>query len=164
MKSIAILFFGLVMAGQSTAVGKVDTTFDKKANFAALHTYSWASGRPAFLPEAHRAILAAFDAEMATLGFKKVDSGADVTIAYSTLTLTQVDPKDLDKLDKKTDPGPTKELGRLAVVMRSAQARNQLWTATTQEFLDSDRAKLDATIQAVAARLFATYPTRATRK
>src|SRR5215204_1585093 len=125
MKSIAIVMLGLVMAGQSAPAGKVDTTFDKKADFTALHTYSWASGRDAILPEGDRMIRAAYDAEMATLGFKRVDSGADVTISYYTLTLTQVNPKDLDKLDGKTTPGPTKELGRLAVVMRSAQTREQ---------------------------------------
>jgi hypothetical protein len=40
-------------------------------------------------------------------------------------------------------------------------ARQPLWSAATREYLDPDRAKLGATIQAVTARLFATYPGRA---
>lgn len=163
MNSFSMLLLGLMIAGQAAPAGKVDTTFDKKANFAALHTYSWASGKDAFLPEAHKAILSAFDTEMTALGLKKVDSGADVTISYYTLTTTQVDVKALDKMDNRdlSQRDATKELGKLVVVMRSAQSREQLWTATTNEFLDNDRAKLGATIQTVAARLFATYPTRA---
>ena len=166
MNSFAILLLGLMMVGQAAPAGRVDTTFDKKANFAALKTYSWASGRNAFLPEAHRMIIAACDTEMAALGFKKVDSGADVTISYYSTTLTQVDLKELDKIENadKSAPGPTKELGKLVVVMRSAKAREQLWTAATNEFLNSDRAKLADTIQTVTARLFATYPTRTDRK
>jgi hypothetical protein len=165
MNSFAILLLGLMIAGQAVPAGKVDTTFDKKANFAALRTYSWAPGKDAFLPEAHRMIISACDTEMAALGFKKVDSGADVTISYYTMTLTQVDLKALDKIENtdRSAPAPTKELGKLVVVMRN-QAREQLWTATTNEFLDSDRARLAATIQTVTARLFATYPTRANRK
>ena len=161
MKSVAVLLLGLLM--QLPPIGKVDSEFDKQTNFAALRTYSWITGTNALIPEAHKAIVAAVDAEMAKLGFKQVPSGADVTVAYYTLTITNVDLKALEKAQRENKPASgSKELGKLIVTMRTP-ARQQLWSAGTREYLDPDRAKLGATIQDVTARLFATYPTRAAK-
>jgi hypothetical protein len=159
MKSLAILLLGFFFTAQP-APGRVDSTFDKQANFAAIKTYSWATGVDAFVPEAHKMIVAAIDKEAAGVGLKPLATGGDVTIAYYTMTTSNVDLAALDKLDKKTLSAPTKELGKLVVVMRNA-AQQQIWSAISREYLDPDRAKLGATIQTVAERLFATYPTRA---
>jgi hypothetical protein len=161
MKSVAIILLGLLV--QLPPIGKVDSEFDKKTNFAALTTYSWITGTNALIPEAHKMIVAAVDAEMASLGLKQVASGADVTVAYYTLTITNVDFKELDKAQRENKPTTAgKELGKLIVTMRTP-ARQQLWSAGTREYLDPDRTKLGATIQDVTARLFATYPTRAAK-
>lgn len=160
MKSLAILFFGLMLTGQTPPAGKIDTTFDKKANFAAFKTYSWGPGKDAFLPEGHKLIVASVDEQMAKQGFTKVASGGDVTVSYYTTTMSNIDLKALDKIDEKTAPAPTRELGKLVVVMRDAKSRAQLWSASTHEFLDADRSKLSTTVPDVAARLFATYPKR----
>jgi len=159
MKSAVILLFGLLAATQNVAVGKVDSSFDKKVNFAALRTYAWISGTHADRPDAHQFIVAAVDAEMAKRGFKPVTTGADVTVAYYTGFTTEVDLKALDKMEREGKGGatPTKALGRLSVKMRNA-AREEVWSAATRELLNSDPAKLSATIQAVTARLFETYP------
>jgi hypothetical protein len=160
MKSVAVLLLGLLM--QLPPIGKVDSEFDKKANFAAIRTYSWVTGTDALIPEAHQMIVAAVDAELASLGLTRVASGADVTVTYYTLTITNVDLKALDKAQRENQPASTanKELGKLIVTMRTP-ARQQLWSAGTREYLDPNRAVLGATIQGVTARLFATYPTRA---
>ena len=42
--------------------------------------------------------------------------------------------------------------------MRSAASRQEVWSAATRELLNPDPAKMSATIQAVTARLFETYP------
>ena len=161
MKSVAIILLGLLV--QLPPIGKVDSEFDKKTNFAALKTYSWITGTNALIPEAHKMIVAAVDTELASLGLKQVTSGADVTVAYYTLTITNVDLKALEKAQRENkQTTASKELGKLIVTMRTP-ARQQLWTAGTREFLDPDRAKLGATIQDVTARLFATYPTRAAK-
>lgn len=161
MKSLAILFLGLMLSGQTPVAGKIDTTFDNKANFAAFHTYSWGPGKDAFLPEGHKMIVAAVDKQMAAQGLTPVATGGDVTIAYYTTTTSNVDLKALDKIDERTVPAPTKELGKLIVVMRDAKTKAQLWSAGTHEFLDSDRSKLGASVQTITERLFATYPGRA---
>jgi hypothetical protein len=158
-----VLLLGLLL--QLPPIGSVDSEFDKRIDFAALRTYAWTTGANAFLPEAHRLIVAAIDDEMASLGLKQIASGADVTVAYYTTTITHVDLKGLDQLDRNNPatPAPTRELGKLIVTIRNG-ARRQLWSAGTREFLESDRTKLGATIKSVTARLFATYPTRAAAK
>jgi len=40
MKVMMFALVGLLVYTQSDAIGKVETSFDKKTNFAALHTYS----------------------------------------------------------------------------------------------------------------------------
>ena len=160
MKSLAILLLGFLFTAQQPAPGKVDSTFDKQANFAAIKTYSWTTGADALVPEAHKLIIAAVDKEAAAVGLKPVASGGDVTLAYYTMTVTNIDLKALDKMEKKPASPPTKELGKLVVVMRN-RAHEQVWSAISREYLDPDRAKLGTTIQTVAERLFATYPTRA---
>jgi Domain of unknown function (DUF4136) len=161
MNSAVALLLGLLIA-QGPTVGKVDTEFDKKVNFAQLHTYTWTTGTEAFSPEAHKLIVAAFESEMAKLGFTKVATGADVTLAYYTFTVSKVDLKALDKMEREGKAGatPTKALGRLAVIMRNATAHEQIWSASMREYLDPDPTRLGGTIQSVTASLFSTYPGR----
>jgi hypothetical protein len=163
MHIIGLMLVSLALASQSTAPAKVETTFDKKADFGALHTYSWTAGSGAFNAEANKLIIAAIDAEMTKLGFTKATTGADVTIAYHTVSSTDVDLKALDKLERESRsvaPAPTRTRGRLVVIMRSASSSQQLWTASTREYVDPDIAKFGDMIQGVAARLFETYPGR----
>ena len=159
MKSVVILLLGLLVAPQGE-IGKVESSFDKKANFAAFRTYTWNVGYNAYNPDAHKLITAAIDAEMARRGFTKVETGADVRIAYYTVTGTDVDLKALDKLEREgaTGPVPLKQRSRLVVVMRPQGSSDPLWQASMREYLDPDPAKLGDTIQRVTAQLFATYP------
>ncbi len=159
MNSAVFLLLGLLLA-QGPEVGKVDREFDKNANFQSFRTYAWTTGTEAFSPEAHKMIVAAFESEMAKRGFTKVTSGADVTLAYYTFTVSKVDMKALDKMERegKTGAPPVKALGRLGVIMRKAAAHEQIWSASMREYLDPDPSKLGATIQSVTATLFSTYP------
>jgi hypothetical protein len=159
MNTIAVLVLGLLLA-QTPPTGKVDSAFDKKADFAALRTYSWTLGSHAFNPEAHKIIVAALEADMAALGFTKAASGADVTLAYYTTTVSNVDFKALDKIEREggASSAATRELGKLVVVMRRAPAREQIWSAATREYIERDVEKLGAIIRVVTARLFESYP------
>jgi len=156
MNSLVVLLLTLVTA-QVPPIGKADSTFDKKANFASFRTYTWTPGTHAFNPAAHKLIIDALEAEMAARGFKKVDTGGDVTLSYSSMNVANVDLKALDKAERAGAAAPTKNLGKLVVVMRTP-ARQQVWSAATREYLEPDIDKLGATIKTVAARLFETYP------
>lgn len=156
MNSIVVLLVTLV-ASQAPPIGKAESTFDKKANFASFRTYSWTQGSHAFNPAAHKLIVDALEEEMAARGFTKVATGADVTLSYSSMAIKNVNLKQLEQAERAGSVAPTKDLGRLVVVMRNP-ARQQLWSAATREYLEPDIEKLGASIKAVAARLFATYP------
>src|SRR4051812_5928403 len=134
MKIISLMLWSLLFAQQGATVGKVETKFDNKADFAAFPTYSWRPGGIADDPGVARLIVASCDAEMSKLGFTKTPIGADVALAYYTVRSTEVDFKALDKLEKQGHEGttPTKTLGRLVVVMRAAPpSTRQLWSAST---------------------------------
>ena len=156
MNSFVVLLVALATA-QAPPIGKVDSTFDKKANFASFRTYAWTPGTHAFNPAAHKLIVEALEAEMAARGFTKVTTGGDVTLSYSSMAVKNVDLKALDKAERAGAAAPTKDLGKLVVVMRNP-ARQQLWSAATREYLEPDIEKLGASIKTVAARLFETYP------
>ena len=156
MKVMMYALFGLFVYAQSDAIGKVESSFDKKANFASLRTYSWAGGARAYNEEAHRLVVAAFEKEMTALGFKQVTSGADVMLSYYNVTSTDVDLKKLDEATRAGSAAPTKMRARMMIVMRAPATRAELWSAITREYVEPDQ--LAATVQRVAERLFATYP------
>jgi hypothetical protein len=156
MKVMMFALVGLFVYAQSDAIGKVESSFDKKADFAALRTYSWAGGARAYNEEAHRLVVAAFEKQMTTLGFKQVTSGADVLLSYYNVTSTDVDLKKLDEATRAGSAAPTKMRARMMIVMRAPATRAELWSAITREYVEPDQ--LAATVQRVAERLFATYP------
>ena len=161
MTRSVIVLLGWMMLVQLPPIGKADSTFDKSVDFAALRTYEWRPGTPAFNPELHKMIVAALEAEMAAHGFTRVASGADVTLAYYAMAVTYVDLKSLDKIERETSSSSSanKSLGKLVVVMRN-KAQRQIWTAATREYVEPGIEKFGATIGAVTARLFETYPKR----
>jgi hypothetical protein len=159
--NVIVLMLSIVLAAaQGAKVGEVETSFDKRASFQAFKTYSWQPGYDAYDPAIHKLIVSAIDQEMAGLGFAKVASGADVTIAYYSVLSTEVDLKALEKLQRegKATASAEKSLGRLMVIMRKPNVEERLWSATTREHISREQA--EATIRTVAKRLFEKYPGR----
>jgi len=145
MKVMMFALVGLFVYAQSDAIGKVESSFDKKADFAALRTYSWAGGARAYNEEAHRLVVAAFEKQMTTLGFKQVTSGADVLLSYYNVTSTDVDLKKLDEATRAGSAAPTKMRARMMIVMRAPATRAELWSAITREYVEPDQ--LAATLE-----------------
>jgi Domain of unknown function (DUF4136) len=157
--SCALVF--LLLAPQK--VGEVESHFDKKANFSAFHTYAWAKGHDAYDPAAHKAIIAAIEAQMTSLGFTKVDqSKADVFLTYHTVRSAEMDLKMLDKLQKEGQDtaAATKMIGRLAVVLSQPASREMLWSAGTRRRISDDPSKRNDELQSAVTALFETYPGR----
>ena len=63
----------LLLVPQST--DKVESSFDRNADFSTFRTYAWNKGHEAFNPAAHKIIAGAIDAQMAKLGYTKADAG-----------------------------------------------------------------------------------------
>lgn len=144
-------------------VGRVETVSDKTADFSAFHTYAWSKGHEAFDPAAHKAIVAAIEARMTGLGFKKADAGKpDVLLTYHTVRGSEVDLKALDKLQKEgaDTAAATRVLGRLVVVLSRPDSRAVLWSAGTRRRLSDDPAKWNDDVNQAATDLFDTYPRR----
>jgi Domain of unknown function (DUF4136) len=160
MTSVACALVLLLLAPQ--AIGEVESHFDKKADFSAYRTYTWSKGHQAYDPAAHKAIVAAIEAQMAALGFTQVDKGADVFLTYHTVRSSEVDLKMLDKLkDQGQDTSAaTKILGRLAVVLSNPTSRAALWSAGTRRRLSDDPSKWQDEVRLAVASLFETYPSR----
>jgi hypothetical protein len=108
-------------------------------------------------------VVAAIESELGKLGFTKVATGANVTVAYYTVRSTDIDLKALSASQQQGSTSGTapRTVGRLVVMMRPGDATTEtLWSASTREFIDPNPAAIDNTIQTATARLFAAYPTR----
>lgn len=157
----ALLLLLFVSQGRP-ATGKVNSTFDKSADFNALKSYSWMAGQNAFDPAVHKAIVSAIDGEMTSLGLKKTDGGGDVTIRYLAVRSTSVDLDKLDALEKqKADPaGADVTVGRLVIVLDGAKSGKRLWAADSVERLNPATSDREAAVKSMVGRMFETYPTR----
>jgi DNA-binding PucR family transcriptional regulator len=157
----------LLVAQGRPAPGKVNSTFDKAVDFKTFQTYGWIAGQNAFDPAAHKAIVAAIDAEMASLGLKKVEGRAgQVTVRYLAVRSTSVDLDKLEALERKgADPaGADVTVGRLVIALEDAKSNRRLWAADSVEPVDPKAADREDTVKRVVARMFETYPTRAKAK
>ena len=167
MKSLACAFVLLLAIPQTKPIGEVGSTADKSVNFTALHTYAWEKGHEAYNPDAHKTIVTAIDAEMSSLGFTKADAGkADVIVKYHAVAGTDVDMKLLEKWQKEghTEPAPTRILGSLVVVLFTPGGAKPIWEAHVRAHLSDDAATRNEQITKTVSALFATYPTRRTKR
>ena len=158
-----LLILLMVFAQGRPAPGKVNSTYDKTANFTALKTYGIVAGQPAFDPAVHKTIVAAIEAEMASLGLKKVDGATgDVTVRYLAVRSTSVDLEKVEQIEKQggNEAGADYTVGRLVIVMDDAKSKRRLWAADGMERLNPAAADRDQTVKTVVTRLFETYPTR----
>jgi Domain of unknown function (DUF4136) len=147
-------------------IGDVESSYDKRADFAALKTYAWARGHEALTPVVHKSIAAAIDAQMASLGFTKADAAtADTILKYHVVRGTDVDLKALEKAPPAAGPAPTKTLGKLVVVLYpKGSTETPLWQANTRQYVSDDAATREEELQRTVTALFATYPGRTPRK
>ena len=153
----------LFLAQGRPAPGKINSTYDKTADFTTFKTYGWIAGQAAFDPTADKTIVAAIDAQMAALGLKKVEGRAgDVTLRYLAVRSTSVDLEKLEATQKQggDSAGADVTVGRLVIVMEDAKSGRRLWAADGVERLNPAVADRDQTIAGVVTRMFATYPTR----
>lgn len=145
------------------AIGKVNSTYDKKAAFTTFKSWGSIAGQPALDPSAHKTIMSAIETEMTALGLKKVEGRAgDVTVRYLAVRSTSVNLEKLESIEKQGGDraGAEFSVGRLVIVMEDAKSSRRLWAADSVEALNPAVADLDQTVKGVVARMFETYPTR----
>jgi Domain of unknown function (DUF4136) len=153
----------LLVAQGRPATGKVNSTFDKTADFKTFQTYGWIAGQNALTPAFHTAIVSAIDAEMTALGLKKVEGRAgQVTVRYLAVRSTSVDLDKLDTLKQQgaDTAGADVTVGRLVIAVEDAKSSRRLWAADSVEVVNPAAADRDEMVKRVVARMFETYPTR----
>lgn len=163
MVLVLSLLFTLVQSSWPDP-GQVVSTVDKTADFASVHTFAWEKGLEVFDRDAHKSIIDAIEAELASRGIRPAaDRGsADVIMRYDGLASTYVDLDELQRTSKK-DPNalaPTKALGSLAISMHKNKSPQRLWIGHARDFVDVTPAVRDASIRKIVARVFETYPRR----
>jgi len=144
-------------AGQTPKYG-VTVKAEKNVDFAKFKTYSWTTGQPSADKTIDARVIAAVDRELGALGLTKLASGpGDVLAAYYSLSRTDVNLK--GKADAKGSL-PQYAVGTLMVALLDPGSRQRLLQLRADQPLESDPAKLGATIDDVVTTLFAEYPTR----
>jgi hypothetical protein len=162
------LVFSLVLAlAQSQSwpdPGQVLSSVNKKENFDSIKTFAWERGVEPFDPDINKLVKAAIEAELTSRGMRLTDSkSAEVIVRYDAVGSTYVDLDELERTTRK-DPNavaPTKALGSLAISMHRNRSTDRMWRGHARDFVDTNPANREASIKAIVAKVFGTYPKRA---
>jgi len=168
-------FFATVLASilLSTAAfaQKINTDWDRSANFATFHTYAWE-------PSPHPAkgfwndrIIDAIDKQMQAKGFTKVDSNPDMWVVYSN---TIHDQKQVVGTGYNMGPGwgwgywggPTSvtyntyvtKQGTLVVDIADAKNKQLLWRGDATDTISDNSNKNINTLDKAVQKLFKNFP------
>ena len=151
---ISIAAHGLAPAAQRTKYG-VSVKESKPAALAKVRTYTWIETRPAFDKTIDAQIRAAVDSELQARGLSKLATGpSDLLVTYSSLSRTDIDLK-----SKAASSGPPElAVGTLVVDLRDPSNRVSLFQVRMDTPIETDRARLEATISVAVAAMFGKYP------
>jgi hypothetical protein len=131
---------------------------EKGVDYAKFKTYTWTQGQPSQDKKIDAAIVSAVDREMAGLGMTKAASGTgDVFVTYYSLSRTDVNLK--AKPDAQGSL-PHYSVGTLVVGLLDTGTRKRLLRLRVDKPIETEQAKLEATINEAVAALYAQYPTR----
>jgi hypothetical protein len=140
----------VVIAGQRPKYGAT-VQVAKAADLGKAKTYAWTPGQPSADKTVDAQIMAAVDRELTALKFTKLASGpSDVLVTYRSLSRTDVDLKS----------SSTNLVGTLVVDILEPANRQSLFRVRMDTPIDTERAKLEAEINAAVTTMFEKYPTR----
>ena len=157
--SALILTCGLLGASYAGVAAQpygVTVTASQPAQLSKARTYQWTEKLPALDKAANDLIVAAVDRELSKRGLTKVTSGrSDTIVSYASVTRTDVDLKSTPAKD-----GSLREfrVGSIVLDLRDGAGSQSLFRVRMDKPLESDKAKLEATINAAIAEMFEKYP------
>jgi hypothetical protein len=175
LRSIPLL---LALIFVSTAQAqKVNTDYDKAANFSQYHTYAWAKGTPVPNQLMDERLISAIDSQLATKGFSKVTDPekADMLISYHAAVghETQLNTMDMGGWGgwggyryggmggMSTTTVQNIPTGQLIVLMGDAKTHKILWRGTASDTLSDKPEKNAKKIDKAAEKLFKKFPPQA---
>lgn len=158
---LALIAFALPVAGQPKF--GVTVTADKATDFKKFKTYAWQTGWDAVDKKVHAQIVSAIDREMKALGLELKTTGpADVLVKYAALR--RIDVQVSTKATGGEAPRNQVDVASLQVSMLEPGTGKEVLHARLDKPVDIDPAKMEATINALVAEIFAQYPTRVVKK
>ena len=154
---LALVVLALPLAGQPKF--GVTVTADKTTDFKKIKTYVWQTGWDSPDKKVHAAIVGAIDRELKALGLEVKASGpSDVIVKYAALR--RIDVQISSKATGTDAPRGQVDVASLLVTMLEPGTGKELLHARLDKPVDVDPTKMDATINALVAEVFAQYPTR----
>jgi hypothetical protein len=147
-------------AAASPGDDHVKVTVDKNTDFSALHTYAWTRGWASFDPRIDAHIVEVVDRELASLGLVRQDTPpVDMLVSYGTVQRSDVDVS--ARRGRNSGVYPEYPVGTLVVLLREPHSRRELLRARAEVPVDIGVPQLEERVDAIVARIFAHYPTRA---
>jgi hypothetical protein len=162
----------LMIAAMALAAGgcagnmKVNTDYDRSANFAPLKTYSWKEGTPLPNPLMSQRVVAAVDKEMAAKGFSKVESGGDVTVTYHASADKELDVQSFNTGGPYACYGGCSTsttvthvtVGTIIVDLIDGKTDKLLWRGTASDTVSDNPSRNEQKINDGVHMMFANYP------
>lgn len=173
LRSIPLL---LALIFVSTAQAqKVNTDYDKAANFSSYHTYAWAKGTPVPNQLMDDRVISAIDSQLAAKGLSKASDPekADMLVSYHAAIghETQLNTTDMGGWGgwggyrgyggmggMSTTTVSNIPTGQLIVLLGDAKTHKVIWRGTASDTLSDKPEKNAQKIDKATAKMFKKYP------
>jgi hypothetical protein len=175
MKFYLVLLLTFLISANAYAQ-KVNTDYDKKADFSSYKTYSWAEGTPAKNPLGNQRIIAGIEAQLAAKGWQKVESNSDVVVIYSAATTTETQINTFETGGPwggyrwgwggfggygggtSTTTVQKIPIGQLVVDMADVKNKDFIWRGTASDTLSDKPEKNQKKLEKALAKMFKNFP------
>jgi hypothetical protein len=164
--AVPIVAAALVLAGCASSV-HVATDFDRGANFTSYKTYSWRDGTKLPNPLMSERLVHAVDAQLATKGLSKVETGGDLTVTYHASAEKSVDVQTFQTGgtygcwggcgSTSTSVTPVTH-GTIIVDLVDGKSNKMLWRGTASDAVSDNPKENEGKINEGVARMFKEYP------
>ena len=145
-----------VLSAQSTKYG-VTVVNQKKVDFTKFKSYSWTTGQPAADKTVDERIVAAIDAQFASIGMTKVEPGpGDVLVGYGAIRRTDVNVQK----PSATGPQTQSSVGTVYLLVLDPKDRTRLLQLRLDKPIDANPAAAGPAIDQAMAELFTKYPVK----
>ncbi len=172
MTNKVLAFAGLSLAGACLLFASVNTDYDKNANFAKFHSYSWIdvkAGDPLWVDR----IKSAVDSQLSAKGWQKMPSGGDASIsAFGSTKNQQTLNTFYDGLgggwgwrrgwgggmSESTTTVENTPVGTLVVDVFDSGTKKLVWRGTASDTLSNKPDKNDKKLDKDVADMFKKFP------
>lgn len=159
----------LALLGTVAMAQSVNYDFDRSANFTRFKTYSWVRGTPLADPLNHARVVRAIESQLAAKGLSKVETAADVLVAYHASFDRNLQINGLSSGwagpafgGTRSGSASTQEIvtGTIAIDMSDATSNTVVWRGLASANVDpgAKPEKREKNINKAAEKVFKNYP------